>query len=505
MIRLLITAVAIAFPCGAFTDRAGSAETDKQSSLVLLPVPSDPSINFRIWFKVGSQDDPPGKEGLAAMASAMLAEGSTQQHSYQEIIELLFPLAAGYSANTGVEMTVISGRTHRDNVDKYRELLTQAILSPAWRQEDLDRLKNDVLNYLENTLRYASDEELGKAVLYNEVFAGTPYGHLPIGTIEGVKSITLDDLRNFYRTYYTRDNVVIGLGGGYDEALVQKLQESLNKLPAGKPAVVETPQPRPIDGLRVTIVEKETGATAISIGAPIDILRGDPAWYALALANSWLGEHRNQNGRLFQVIRDLRGLNYGDYTYIEHFPNGGLRTKPPQNVARRQQMFEIWIRPVPNETRHFALRAAMREFTKLVDNGLTDDQFELTRKFLRNYVLHYAPTTMERLGYALDDCFYQVPGSHLDLFRRAMSTLTRDQVNAAIRKHLQYKNLQIVIVTNDAKAMRESLISDAPSPIRYATPKPESVLNEDREIVNFPLKIEADQIKIVPVTDLFNK
>ncbi len=115
----------------------------------------------------------------------------------------------------------------------------------------------------------------------------------------------------------------------------------------------------------------------------------------LPIANSWLGEHRNSSSHLYQVIREERGLNYGDYSYIEYYPGGGGFTVPPQNVARRQQIFEIWIRPVPNETRHFALRAALREFQKLVDNGLTENEFQLTRGFLSKYALHYAATTME--------------------------------------------------------------------------------------------------------------
>lgn len=478
---------------------------ESASSEVLLPVPGDPGVSFKIWFQVGSQNDPPGKEGLAALTSAMIAEGATEKHSYEQILELLYPMAANYSASTGVEMTVISGRSHRDNLGRFCELLAEAILSPAFRQEDLDRLRNDVLSYLENTLRFASDEELGKAVLYNKVFAGTPYGHLSIGTVESVKSITLDDIRSFYRTHYTRDNVIVGLGGGYDEPLRKKIQEDLGKLPAGRPATVPPPQPKAIRGLQVTIVEKPTAATAISIGAPISILRSNPEWYALAVANSWLGEHRNQNGRLFQVIRDQRGLNYGDYSYIEHYPNGGSRTKPPQNVCRRQQLFEIWVRPVPNETRHFALRAALREYSRLVDQGLSEEDFELTRKFLRNYVLHYAPTTIERLGYALDDRFYGVAGSHLELFRQTMATVKREDVNAAVKKYLQHENLQIVIVTSNAAAMRDALVSDSPSPIKYATPKPDSVLAEDKEIGVFPLKVSPDQVEIMPVADLFVK
>jgi len=482
-----------------------AADQVPESNVVQLPVGGDPTISFRIWFRVGSQDDPPGKEGLAALTGAMLTEAATEQNSYDRILERLYPMAATYSSSTSVEMTVISGRVHRDNLNDYYGLLAEAVLSPAFQQDDLERLKSDVLNYLENTLRYASDEELGKAVLYQEIFAGTPYGHIPPGTVEAVKSITLDDIRDFYRTHYIRDNVVIGLGGGYDEQLLQRLRTDLGRLPPGAPAQVPPPAPIPIQGLHVTIVEKEANATAISLGYPIDLLRGTDDWYALAVANSWLGEHRNSSSHLFQVIRDRRGLNYGDYSYIEHFPNGGALTKPPQNVCRRRQLFEIWIRPVPNEARHFALRAALRELKNLVDDGLTEEHFELTQKFLRNYVLHYAPTTYQRLGYALDDRFYGISGSHLDLFRRSMSEVTHAGVNACVKKYLQYDNMHIVFVTPDAEALKKALVSDAPSPIRYATPQPDALLAEDHQIGTLPLKIRPEHVKIVPVGELFEK
>ena len=74
-------------------------------------------------------------------------------------------------------MSVISGRSHKDNLNEYYPLFTDAVLMPAFKQEDLDRIKSQVLNNLENTLRYASDEELGKAVLYNKIFTGTPSCH----------------------------------------------------------------------------------------------------------------------------------------------------------------------------------------------------------------------------------------------------------------------------------------------------------------------------------------
>jgi zinc protease len=495
-IHLLLRAALVLFCSISFSARAAN-------SPVLLPVAKDPTVSFRLWFKVGAQNDPAGKEGLAALTAAMLTDASTRTNSYEQILDRLFPLASSYSASTSMEMTVITGRTHKDNLADYYPLFLDAILAPAFKQEDLDRIKSRTLNLLENTLRFASDEELGKAVLYNEIFAGTPYGHLTTGTIETVRSITLDDIGKFYAANYTRENVVIGLGGGYENALVDRLKADLAKLPPAAPPVVPAPQPKPIRGLQVTLVEKDAASTAISMGFPIGVLRGEKDWYALAIANSWLGEHRNSSSHLYQVIREVRGLNYGDYSYIEHFPGGGQRFLPPQNVARRKQIFEIWIRPVPNEARHFALRAALREFQKLVEHGMTAEEFELKRNFLKKYVLHYASTTNERLGYAIDDAFYGLKESHIAKFRRMMDELTLADVNAAIKKHWQTADMKIAVITKNATGFAEQLATNAPSPITYSSPKPAEVLEEDKAIGTFHLNIKRENIRIVPVTDLF--
>ncbi|MGD0518423.1 MAG: pitrilysin family protein [Thermoguttaceae bacterium] len=486
-------------------DNTQAVEAIPMDQVVALPVEGDPTVCLRLWFKVGSQNDPPGKEGLAALTAQMITEASTKSNSYEDVLDRLFPIAGSYAAVASVEQTVVYGRIHKDNLDRYYPLLMQAVMEPAFKQEDLDRLKSDAMNYLENTLRYSSDEELGKAVLYNTIFRGTPYGHLPMGTIDGVKGITVEDVRNFYHKFYTRDNVVIGLGGGYQGQLLDNIRADLAALPAGKPQPVPPPQPPKINGLQVKIVEKDCSATAISIGFPIDLLRGEKDWYALAAANSWLGEHRNQSSHLYNVLRELRGLNYGDYSYIEHFPNGGALETPPPNFARRRQIFEIWIRPVPNAARQFALRGALREYEHLVNKGLTQSEFDLTRKFLHNFVLHYAPTTMDRLAFALDDKFYGVRGSHLELFRKMLEQVTLSEVNATVKKYWQYKNMQIVIVTKDAKTMKEALVTNAPSPYTYPTAKPESVLEEDKQISTFKLDIKPENVTIVPVTDLFVK
>jgi zinc protease len=474
-------------------------------TMVLVPVKDDPTVSFRIMFKVGSQFDPAGKEGLAYLTAQMITEGGTVNNSYDEVIEKLYPMAAGYSSSVDKEMTVINGRTHKDNIDAYYALFLDALLKPAFNEDDFDRIKSNTLNYVENTLRYSSDEELGKAALYNFIYKGTAYGHLDIGTVESLNGITLNDVIEFYHAFYTKDNFIIGLGGGYEDDLSDKLYTDLSTLPAGKKLADPELNIEPINGHEVLLVEKDADATAISFGFPIEVLRGDEDFYALALFNSWFGEHRNSSSHLYEVIREIRGMNYGDYSYIEIYPNGGRLQMPEPNHARRQQIFEVWIRPVQNQHRHFALRAAMRELKQVIESGISQEDFELTQQFLDTYALNYANTTMKRVGYDLDSRFYGIEGDYIEIFREKIQKLTLEQVNTAIAKHLQYDNIKIAMVTKGAEEFKAALVADTPSPMSYATPKTDEVLEEDKLIEVFPLEISGEAVSIIAIDKMFQK
>jgi zinc protease len=485
---------------------SASALAPEELPVVLMNVAADPTISLTVQFAVGSQNDPPGKEGLAFLTGQMIADAGTEARSLDEILTALYPLAAGYSMRVDVERSTLTGRVHRDNLEAYLALFTDAFLHPAFGEDDFERVRSDAVNAIENTLRYSSDEDLGKAALREFVFRGTPYAHLSEGSVAGLKAVTLDDVRAFYRQHFTAANALIGIGGGFEAGLVERVKAAVAKLPAGTPTTPPAIDFAPVEGRSVLLVDKPGADASISLGFPIDVRRGEREFYALWVANSWLGEHRNQASHLFNVIREQRGLNYGDYSYIEAFPEGGERTMPPVNVPRRTQLFEVWIRTLPNPQAPFALRAALRELTLLVDEGMTAEEFELQRTFLKKYALHFAETTTARLGYAIDDRFYGIDAEgHLARFRRMMDELTLAEVNAAIKKHLQYANLKIAIVTGDAAGLRGVLASDARTPITYATPKPDVVLAEDREIEAFPLAIAAERIGTIPVAEAFER
>ena len=84
-----------------------------------------------------------------------------------------------------------------------------------------------------------------------------------------------------------------------------------------------------------------------------------------------------------------------------------------------------------------------------------------------------------------------------------MRSLTRDEVNAAIKTHLRYDDLKIAIVTGEAEALKAAIVTDAPSPITYASEKPAEVLAEDKEIESYPLGVAEDAVSIVSVDQIF--
>jgi zinc protease len=468
---------------------------------VLQPSRS-PLITFRILFQTGSAQDPPGKEGVAALTAAMLAKGGSKELSYDQIVEAMYPLATDFDWQVDKEMTVFHGTTHRDNLDRYYQLISAMLLAPGFRTDDFTRLKTDAINFLKVNLRDSNDEELGKEELYNLIYAGLPYGHHNTGRVHALEALTLDDVRAFYRDHYTQASLVIGLAGSYSAAFQQKVEHDFTKLPSGQPGRTAYPPPKDWQGRRVEIIQRETRSTAISLGFPIDVKRGDKDWPALFLATSYFGQHRSSNSHLYERLREARGLNYGDYAYLEYFPRGMFLFQPEPNLARPQQIFQIWIRPVEPQNGLFALRAALYEYDQLLRDGLSQEAFESTREFLTKYVNILTQTQDARLGYALDSRYYGI-GDFNQYLRDQLPGLTVEQVNHAIRRHLRKDQMQVVMVTKNAAGLRESLLQNRPSPITYNSPKPEAILAEDKIIANYKLELKPEAVTIVPVEQVF--
>lgn len=467
--------------------------------------PSDsPLADISLLFRSGTANDPPGKKGLAELTARMITDGDTQRRSIAEIEKRFYPIAGSFNAQVDKHLTRFSAQIHHDNLAAWYPLAREMLLEPGFTEVDFVRIKAQQLNALRVQLRGNNDEELAKEKLYEDIYGPDhAYGTINLGHGSDIESITLDDVKAFYRAFYSSDRLAIGHAGDANNNIIDRLSDDMPGLPApGTPEEARPSLPK-LNGRSATLIAKETPAVAVSFGWPIDVTRRHPDWAALWLVRSWLGEHRNSNGRLYNRIREERGMNYGDYAYIEYFPNAMFLMQPEPNTPRLNDLFQVWLRPLrSNNDAVFATRVALHELTLLQRDGMRAEDFEATRAFLKKFVSILVANQSRQLGYFVDSQFHGI-GDFPEHVRGALDKLTLEQVNAAIRAHLNPANAHFVYVTRDAEELANMLKRNTPTPVTYNTEKSAALAAEDRVIEKLPIGIKADRIRVVPVAEVF--
>ena len=480
-------------------------------------------IIVKLMFTNGSMCDPADKGGLTYTTAQLITQGGTGELTFSDIQDKIYPMAVNYNSSVDKEVSIFTFQFHKDWMEKFYPIMIGLITNPSLTQADFDRVKLNQQSYVDQVIRASSDEEYSKKAFEDFLFRGTNYQYMIQGNSASVASITLEDVKKYYKKYFTRNNLMIGIAGDYPESFLEKLNADLEKLPDTKPEIPSAPKIKMSNGIDVEIIAKEGAfGSAIFGGYPLSITRADDEFAALMVANSYLGEHRKSYGKLYQMIREQRSMNYGDYTYIEWYDNGGGNMLPPAGVPRHSNYFSFWIRPVQISKQlkmqyeelkdievghaHFALRMALREMDKMIKNGISQEDFEATRTFLQSYIKLYVQSPNQQLGYLMDSRMYG-RFDYIEELGNLLSILTVDDVNEAIKKYFQIDNMKITIVTDisEAEPLAKSLKENLPSPMSYSnTVKaglPEEVLKEDQETENFKLNVK--EVRIIDSKDTF--
>ncbi len=484
-------------------EQVALAKQSKEAVFKVTDLTNDSDIvDINFLFSTGAAQDPKGKKGLAQLTASMLTDAGSESRTLKDIQKAMRPMAAYFTAQVDKEMVALTGRVHREKAGEWLDIVLDNLLHPGFREDDFSRLKTQQINAIETDLKQNNDEELGKEVLYESLYQGHPYSSLNLGHVADVKSITLDDVKNFYQAQFTQENLNLGITGHLDDELKSTLKRDVaDQLPASGVVQKAIPSAPKMKGRQAIVVEKQTMPTAVSFGFPIEVNRSHPDWVGLWLVRSFLGEHRNSNSFLYQKIREARGMNYGDYAYIEYFPRGMYRTQPNVNLGRSEQIFQVWLRPLrTNEDAHFATRTAMYEFEKLIENGLTEEQFEATRAFLTKYAGLLLKGQDRVLGYHMDSQFYG-NDDFVTMVKSGLTKLTLADVNAIIKKHLQTDDIQFVFITEQAADLKKRLVNETPSPMTYNSEQPSSILDEDKIIQGYPLNL--DKVEIIKIDKVF--
>lgn len=461
-----------------------------------------PLLSVRAVFLAGSALDPQGREGAAWLAAQMLAHGGTRRRSYKQILDFLFPRGVSLEVAADKEMTCFRMECHADHAEEMTELLAEMLCDPGWREEDFQRLRDDAIHYLETGLRGENDEELAREALYGLVFRNHAHGHPCQGRVSSLRRLDPGAVREFYTAEYGRDNAILACGGAGAENAAARLERQLGALPPRTRSAGFVPAAPRLPESAMIFVEKPAQSVAISAGFPLEVRRGHEDYPALLVAVSALGQHRMSSGRLFQSLRQHRGLNYGDYAYIEYFPGPMFTLEPEPNHARQRQIFELWVRPVAPEHAHFAARLALHELETLADAGLAEEEFEAARSFLLRHWVLLEEARSAQLGHEIDGLFYGT-GLQSAYLRERLPELTPADVRRAVDRHLHPRALAFAFAGPDMAALRDAILNNIPSAVRYNSPKPDWLLQEDEAVCRRGIDADARDARVVPAEEMF--
>ena len=490
------------------------------SNLVTVPSGS-PLYEVKIMVRAGSAEDNAGREGTANLVARALIEGgfgdSGSPVTPQKLAAITRPWGdrAFPSVLVDKQSTTFSLSVPRDSFSQFVDQLLKPMLNrPLWLDPEVERLRRDQLAAIQSHLRFEDEEALGLLALDDLIFAGSPLGAPPAGTVQGLKAITRADLDAFYRRYYTSGNMYVATTINDRDAL-EKLASAL---PPGAAVV------RPLNAMRTVllpgrrmllITQPNAIATGLHLGFPIRVTRGHPDYWPLFIANTWFGLHRDSFSHLYHVLREERSYNYGDYSYIEYYYGRPNFLFPPPNAPRERQYFSIWLRPVAHQYAHFVLKAMTAELDRFVHQGLTPEQVAASKIKARTLYLNYAESKRRQAGYRLDDLFYNMRDhGYLDEMLNQIDSCTPEQVNEAIKNHLQTASLTYVVVTSDSMGQKladdiaagANVVSKTPAEYHLSEPVPpekQELLRQDEQWKAYKLDIPRANIEIRKAAEMF--
>lgn len=318
LIVVVVSWIAFAIPVNATDIR--KVVSDKGIVAWFVPDKSVPLIAMNFVFRgAGSATDPAGREGLAEMSSALLDEGAGDilaagfQRRLEEIASQM-SFSAGRDHYSGRLRTLSAER------EKAFDLLRLALTSPRFDQNPVERIRSQLLASLKQDAE--NPRRISGRAWSETVFPGHPYSRPSNGTESSLAAISRADLRSFVERRFVRDRLVIGVVGDISEGeLKQQLDMIFGNLPATGPDF-DVPEVRP-SGAGTTVVIPKPIPQSVMIVGHAGIKREDPDWYAALLVTRIFGGG-GLSSRLYEEIREKRGLAYSVYAYLNPMEKSAL-------------------------------------------------------------------------------------------------------------------------------------------------------------------------------------
>jgi predicted Zn-dependent peptidase len=296
-------------------------ELDSGLRVVTERVPSVRSVAIGMWVRVGSRDEDEGQAGVSHFLEHMLFKG-TQELSAEQIAQVFDGFGADLNAATSKETTVLHAHLLDEHLDEAFRVMSDMLLRSTYADMESER---EVV--LEEIAMY-EDEPQDKVhdVLSRAVFGDHPLGRPVIGRGEVISSLSVDDVAAYHDARYLPGSIVVAAAGNLEHEAIESLSRRWVQATAGDSrrrapnGAGRTPPAQASAGRQVVFHQKETEQYHICLGGT-GIPRNDERRFALAILDAILGG--SSSSRLFQEVREKRGLAYAVYSWSSQYVETG--------------------------------------------------------------------------------------------------------------------------------------------------------------------------------------
>ena len=378
--------------------------------LVTERMPTVRSVSVGFWVGSGARDEQPAVAGASHFLEHLLFKG-TQRRSAAEIAGVLEAVGGDLNAFTSKEYTCFYARCLDRDLPTAVDVLADMITSATVTAEDVDAERAVVLE--EIRIHRDAPDDLVHSVFSEALYGAHPLGREVLGTSATITSVPRDDVYGYYRERYVPDNLVVAVAGNFEHDDVQRLVadalagwQGAGSLPARQLLAIDRP------ARAVGLCTRPTEQAHICLGG-MGFARDDERRYAGRVLEQAVGG--GMASRLFQEVRERRGLAYSVYSYLSmHAEVGYHAVYAGTAVERVDEVLEV-------------VRA---ELSRTLTGGLSDEELAAAKGALTGSLilsLEDTSSRMSRLGRAV---ICDLPLQSLDEIMADIDQVSRDDVTA---------------------------------------------------------------------------
>ncbi len=406
--------------------------------LVLVPDRAFPCAHVNLFFTAGPPFDPPDRQGLTSLTNRALIRGTRRRGrvALEEAVEIL---GAEMITATRSHAVSLGGPILTRHLDAYLDLLGEALVQPAFAEDEVAKVKREMRAELEA----AGDEDGALARIWfgRVLFGDHPFGHGGSGTRASLARISSADVRAHAERVYCRRNLVVGASGDLEpDALRLSLDRALGGMPEGAPLIWDFAEPARAARRRVVLIDRpERGQARILTGHPC-VAADHPDALALHVAISGFGG--NFTSRLMQAVRVERGWSYGASARLSLERAGGtlMMTAAPGRAHAVD-----------------TLALLFDEFERFAAEGLSDDETDFARRHLAQSFPFSVETASLQVAHRVRARLLGRPDDYIDTWLDRLKATGTAHIRRAVQAEMRPAELVTVMVCSVDAALEKAI------------------------------------------------